>query len=336
MRLVLLFFALVACASESPEPATPAPATASNAAAAVFSAGRTLQARGLFTQAEQAYLNALEQTPNNPQYHYYLGVVLHAQSRFAEAQTQFEKSLALKPDYAGPRIAMGKMLYDVHGQAQEARKLLTEALALAPDAVEARYTLGIINQREGEFAAAREIFTTIADADSNHLQARIQLGLIYLQEGDYQRAQDQLRRVARRSPHDPAVFHGLGQATLRVGKDEEGQRYLERARLLGEQNAQLKPHQDAVRQHPEAPQAHSNLASLYNRFGRAKLPSTTTANPLSSTQPTDAAIRAWVISTSAEATTREPPVIISKHCAGILRWPRLTTIWDFYYISSGI
>jgi tetratricopeptide (TPR) repeat protein len=275
MRLVPLFFALAACTGEPPEPklepTTPASAAPPSPAAAVFSSGRALQARGLFAQAEHAYLYALEQTPDNPQYHYYLGVVLHAQSRFAEAQTQFEKSLALKPDYAGPRIAMGKMLYDVHGRAQEARKLLTEALALAPDAVEAHYTLGVINQREGELGAAREIFAAIAAADSNHLQARTQLGLIYLQEGDYQQAQDQLRRVAHRNPHDPAVFHGLGQAALRAGKGEEGQRYLERARLLGEQNAQLGPHQDAVRQHPEAPQAHSNLASFYNRFGRLKL-----------------------------------------------------------------
>ena len=39
----------------------------------------------LFAQAEQTYLQALNQAPTNPQYHYYLGVVLHAQSRFAEA-----------------------------------------------------------------------------------------------------------------------------------------------------------------------------------------------------------------------------------------------------------
>ena len=66
--------------------------------------------------------------PANPQYHYYLGVTLHAQSRFAEAQTQFEKALELKPDYAGPRIALGKMLYDVHGKVEEARQFLSEAL----------------------------------------------------------------------------------------------------------------------------------------------------------------------------------------------------------------
>ena len=80
-----------------------------------------------------------------------------------------------------------------------------------------------------------------------------------------------MRRSIRLSPPGPASFLGLGQTLLRSGKTEEGQRLLERARVLGEQNAQLRPHQDAVRQNPDPPRAHSNLAGLYNRFGRLKL-----------------------------------------------------------------
>ena len=270
MRFAPLFFVLLACAGETPDP-PPAPAQPADSAAQTFAAGRALQTRGLFTQAEQAYRQALQQAPANPQYHYYLGVALHAQSRFAEAQTQFEKALELKPDYAGPRIALGKMLYDVHGKVAEARQFLSEALELAPSAVEARYILGAIHQREGQLPEAREIFAAIAAADSTHLQARLQLGLVDLKLGNYQEAERQLRQVAHLSPHDPAAFLGIGQALLRLGRAAEGERVLERARVLGSQNDQLKPHQDAVRQYPDQPQAHSNLAALYSRFGRLKL-----------------------------------------------------------------
>ena len=270
MRFALLFLFFCACASETPDPpqATASPA---DSAAQTFAAGRALQTRGLFTQAEQAYRQALQQAPANPQYHYYLGVALHAQSRFAEAQTQFEKALELKPDYAGPRIALGKMFYDVHGKVEEARQFLSEALELAPRAVEARYILGVIHQREGQPQEAREIFAAIAAADSTHLQARLQLGLADLKLGNYQEAERQLRQVARLSPDEPAAFLGIGQALLRMDRAAEGQRALERARVLDEQNGQLKPHQDAVRQHPDQPQAHSNIAALYSRFGRLKL-----------------------------------------------------------------
>ena len=87
MRLALLFFfVFTSCSRETPD-TTQAPASPADPAAQTFAAGRALQARGLFSQAEQAYRQALQQAPANPQYHYYLGVVLHAQSRFAEAQT---------------------------------------------------------------------------------------------------------------------------------------------------------------------------------------------------------------------------------------------------------
>ena len=250
MSLALLFLLIcAACDRETPD-TTQAPTPPADSAAQTFAAGRKLQVRGLFTQAEQAYRRALQQSPANPQYHYYLGVTLHAQSRFAEAQTQFEKALELKSDYAGPRIALGKMLYDVHGKVEGARQLLTEALELAPSAVEAQYVLGAIHQREGQLQEAREIFAAIAAADSTHLQARLQLGLVDLKLGNYQKAESQLRQVAHLSPHEPAAFLGIGQALLRMGRTEEGQRTLERARVLDEQNAQLKPHQDALRQYP--------------------------------------------------------------------------------------
>ena len=129
----------------------------------------------------------------------------------------------------------------------------------------------MIHQREGQLQEAREIFTAIAAADSTHLQARLQLGLVDLKLGNYQEAERQLRQVAHLSPHEPAAFLGIGQALLRMDRATEGERVLERARVLGTQNAQLKPHQDAVRQYPNQPQAHSNLAALYSRFGRLKL-----------------------------------------------------------------
>jgi len=271
MRFALFFFFVcVACTRETPD-SQQAPSPPADSAAQTFAAGRALQARGLFTQAEQAYRQALQQSPTNPQYHYYLGVALHAQGRFAEAQAQFEKALELKPDYAGPRIALGKMLYDVHGKVEKARQLLTEALKLAPNAVEARYILGVIDQREGQLQESREIFAAIIAADSTHLQARLQLGLVELKLGNYQEAEKQLGQVAHLSPHEPAAFLGIGQALLRMGRTSEGQRALERARVLDEQNAQLKPHQDALRQYPDQPQAHSNLAALYSHFGRLKL-----------------------------------------------------------------
>jgi tetratricopeptide (TPR) repeat protein len=196
--------------------------------------------------------------------------VLHAQSRFADARKRFEKALELNERYAAPRIALGKLLYDVDGDAANAQRLLSEALQLAPQAIDARYTLAIIQQREGESEAAGLLFAQVVAADSNHARARTQLGLVHLQAGRLEQAQKQLEQAAQQQPYHAPAFLALGQTYLRQGQAQTGQRLLARARQLEEQASQLKPHQDALRQSPQQPQAHYNLASLYARFGRLR------------------------------------------------------------------
>jgi len=109
MRFLLVFLVCAACGGEAPAPPEidRLSIDLTEAGAQTFAAGRSLQGLRLFTRAEQAYRQALDDAPSNPQYHYYLGAVLHAQSRFKEAQTQFEKALEIKPDYCVVRLKNG-------------------------------------------------------------------------------------------------------------------------------------------------------------------------------------------------------------------------------------
>ncbi len=275
MRFLIILLICAACGSETPTPRSPDPPPIDPAQTTMgtqaFATGRSLQTRGHFAQAEQAFRQALKESPSNPQYHYYLGVVLHAQSQFKEAQTHLKKALEIKPDYAGPQIALGKMLYDVHGKVEEACEYLNSAITLAPQATEARSILGKIYQREGRLEEASTIFTAILADDSTYTPALNGLGFVHLQQGEYQQAEARLRQATRLDPHEPNAFLGLGQVYLRSGETDKGQRLIARSRALSDQNDQLQPHKDAVRKYPDQPKAHSNLASLYHRFGRLKL-----------------------------------------------------------------
>ena len=257
----------------SPQVKTSSPQLASTYStdSQLFEEGRSLQARADFSGAESRYRQAIAAKPDNPQYNYYLGTVLHATSRYGEARGLFEKVIELKPDYAAPRIALGKLLYDVDGNSEAACNLLREAISFAPQASEARYTLALIHLREGQSDEAIRLFSNLVKIDSSNTQARIQLGLAYLQQGDMKRAQSELKRATVSKPYHSAAFHGLGQTFIRQGKTEAGQRLLKHAQRLEEQASQLTPHQNALRQNPDQPQAHYNLASMYARFNRLRL-----------------------------------------------------------------
>lgn len=276
--ILLLCSGLLASCSKDPaleptatiSPTAEAPSTVQTGAS-FFSEGRTLQARAHFSRAEEMYRQAITAEPNNAQYYYYLGTVLNSTSRFTEARSSFEKALSLKNNYTAPNIALGKLHYDIDGDADAARQRLAAALALDPQSAEALYTLAAIHQREGDFDEAAQLFSQLVESDSTNAQARTQLGLVYLQADRIEEAQTELRKAAQTLPYYSPIYLGLGQIYLRQNKVESGQRLLGRARQLEEEATELKPHQDALRQSPDQPQAHYNLASLYSRFGRLRV-----------------------------------------------------------------
>lgn len=275
-RFIPLFALCLGCDQEAAQPPTPSPISAPTPAAdlpeaeALFEQGRALQARADFNGAEARYRQAMAAAPTNPQYPYYLGTVLHATSRYGEARELFERAIELKSNYAAPRIALGKLLYDVDGNAEAARALLQQALQIAPQAAEAQYTLALIQLREGKADEAIDLFAQLVQADTSNAQARAQLGLAYLQRGEVERAQLELQRAADAQPYYSTAYHGLGQTFIRQGKAEIGQRLLQRAQQLEEEATQLTPHQNALRQNPNQPQAHYNLAIMYARFSRLR------------------------------------------------------------------
>ena len=240
-------------------------------AQAAFESGMGLQQQGHYPEAEVAYRRALELAPDEARYHYQLGAALHAQGRFQDAEPMLQRAAALDTRYLAPRIALGKVSYDVKGDAAQARRYLQEALDIDPRSTEARYTLGVIEQREGNFPIAVDQFSRIDSSASAYAQAQAQLGQCYLQTGQLEQATETLKRAIRLAPLEPGPFIALGQVLMRQGKTREAQLLLGRAEQLKQQYAQLQPYLEAVRRTPNLAPPHYNLGALYARFGQLRL-----------------------------------------------------------------
>lgn len=254
--------ALLLCAACSSGP--------SPEAQAAFESGLGLHQQGQLAEAEAAYRRAVELAPEEARYHYQLGVALHAQGRFQDAEPSLQRAADLDRKYLPPRIALAKVAYDVKGDAARARKYLQEALDLDPRSTEALYTLGVIEQREGNFPAALAQFALIDSAASAYPQAQAQMGQCYLQAGQLDQAVEALKRAIRLAPQEPGPFIALGQVLTRQGRAREGQLLLARAEQLKQQYTQLQPYMEAVRRNPRLAPPHYNLGAIYARFGQVR------------------------------------------------------------------
>ena len=221
-------------------------------------------------EAERILREALEVAPNHAQLNNLLGAALVELSSFAEAEDRFRRAAELDPTLADPLARLGWLLYEKQGKAIEAKELLRQSLKLDPDHERARYTLGLVHQREGELDSAATVYASLLERIPS-AEAHRQLGLTYLQQGDLKRAQRSLQEAARWSPYDPQTLVGLGQAMARQGKADSARLILKGAEKIRQEEEELRPLRDAATRHPNRPQSHFNLGVAYARMGRLKL-----------------------------------------------------------------
>jgi tetratricopeptide (TPR) repeat protein len=113
--------------------------------------------RGPDTPGARELREALRLPPDDPQAHYKLGVALHSQGWFAEAEAEFREPLRLRPDFPEARAKLGFALWK-QGKNAEAEAECREALRLRPGDSEATFTLGLVLYWGGEKPAAAARF----------------------------------------------------------------------------------------------------------------------------------------------------------------------------------
>jgi tetratricopeptide (TPR) repeat protein len=102
------------------------------------------------------------------------------QNRNAEAIAEYEKVLALKPDFFEARFDLATAL-EKQGQHDAAIEQYDQAAALKPDNVEVQYNVGAILLQRQLFDRARPYLQRATELDSTHAMASKALGFAYLQ-----------------------------------------------------------------------------------------------------------------------------------------------------------
>jgi cytochrome c-type biogenesis protein CcmH/NrfG len=156
-----------------------------------------------------------------------LGVALLEQFKYKEGADAFKRALQLNPKLALARINLSIALYnvpDLVGAQREAQA----AMALAPNAPQPHYILGLIAKTQARYDDAIGPFQQVLKIDPNDVGSNVNLGQIYSQQKKYTEAIAVFRIALAVEPYNSTALYNLGTALIRSGQREEGQRVIQR------------------------------------------------------------------------------------------------------------
>jgi tetratricopeptide (TPR) repeat protein len=160
-----------------------------------------------------------------------IGVALLEQFKYREGAESFKRALQLEPKLALARINLAIALFnvpDVPGAQREAQA----ASALAPDAPQPHYILGLIAKSQNRAEDAILAFQRVLRIDSSDVGANVNLGQLYMQQRKYAEAVAAFRAALSVEPYNGTALYNLGTALLRANQRDEGQRVIARFQEL--------------------------------------------------------------------------------------------------------
>jgi len=197
--------------------------------------GTALDEAGDWQQAQTEYQKALAVNPGYADARFDLAHLEFKHNSYAEAEQQYRTLIVEHPDDATAHNELGAVLIAAD-QTTEAQHEFEAAIALDPDNFDALYNLASIEAGNSNFAHATELLQQALkqkdDADAHQL-----LGNIYAQSGMLADALQQFKAVQRLRPSDTVPHRQLAQLYEQMGQFDDAIRELNAALALEPKNA---------------------------------------------------------------------------------------------------
>jgi Flp pilus assembly protein TadD len=185
-----------------------------------FAHGHLLERQGQFERAAVQYQRALALQPEFLSARNRLGITLNKLGRNAEATWQFQRALVEHPGTAYLHNNLGFSLY-LQGKYEQAEAALTSALELKPDFARAHMNLALVLARLGRFEEAfNELTQTGSEADACY-----NMGILLAEAEKYAEAAQYLEGALAARPDFDAARQQLREvsrlAAERDAREEE-------------------------------------------------------------------------------------------------------------------
>jgi protein O-mannosyl-transferase len=195
--------------------------------------------------SETLWRHALACTQRNKLAHFCLGISLAEQGRLQEAAEQYEQAVAIAPDYLDAQTNLGAVLTGL-GRTSDAVKHFEKAVAIAPDSMEIRCNLGSALVVAGRRDEAIEYYREALKISPDSVAIRLNLGSALLGGRQLNAAMSEFQRVLKLQPDSAKAHSGCAEVLAKQGKLNDAIEHLEKAVELA----------------PDDAEAHANLGLL--------------------------------------------------------------------------
>jgi tetratricopeptide (TPR) repeat protein len=136
------------------------------------------------------------------------------------------------PEAARQAFERARKLLD-HGDKDQGIAELQKAVAIFPDYVNARNSLGVQYLRSRQLPEAAEQFSAILEKNPKYFDARLNLGIVFVEQHRFNEASGELSQAVSLDSTQPAAHLFWGIAALNLNDLEIAERELVKALLLG-------------------------------------------------------------------------------------------------------
>ena len=247
--------------------------------------GDAYVAKGSLTEAEPAYLLALEDRLDNAGALLGLAQISRLKGEMRETSIYLARVATLSADSNSPEFLYKFALLALRvGMVDQAKAALERSLKLRPDEPSYLLALGVAWMSRGDLFEAEKLFRRLIEIQPDNSLGQLHLGYVLLNQKKYRDARLWLEKSARSPNAIPEVFYYLGLVAQEQNDDAGAIPLFEKAvqklpnyahaRIaLGASYMKLRNYtrartelEMAVKLDPNEPKAHYNLALLYARL----------------------------------------------------------------------
>ena len=206
--------------------------------------------RGMMDDAFRNFQKALALDPNFVDAHHNMGVMLGERNEINEAIAHYRKALEIKPDHLESRNNLGVALLK-QDKTQEAIDHLIKARRIDPNYAPTHYNLGVAHSRQSRIHEALESYANALKINPTDSNTHVKMGDALLMLGKPDQAVTYFKTALRLDPDNAEAYLYLGSQLLNQDKKKEALEYLN----------------SALRINPELAQAHLNIGIIMIRKG---------------------------------------------------------------------